>query len=304
MRHRLGLRTNAFTFSATAACCGLLMTFFFYDGPIIPNMAWIGATAEATAPVEVTSQPTTPPARARLTPQDLSLPAHFQPDWYQLSLDQGTVSLYVLRRPVPLSASHQQLGSEAYDYAAFLFEQAAQSMPQTELSHQLNTLSMQAQTMGHALRQAGDLSYDGPPSQDMTHLNVRSAMQYHLEALNPTALITARYNQNGALIDSHPAPRRQPGAVLRAFLSTAEAITSHPAAAQYPQTMALIRQEVHRLNTLSQHVALRWESTHYCKTDCNAVTTHVRLYLKQSAPATVVEQPHPSQLLSAAAGAF
>src|SRR5688500_7100566 len=119
MKRRSSLQAQALFFSLATVCSGFLMAHFFYTGPA--NLAPLEATAQAT---EAIAQPIAEVITAKtLNPQDVHLPAGFHPQWEARSLDHGAVNLQVLSRPFLISQTQNGLGSEAFDYAAFIFEQ-------------------------------------------------------------------------------------------------------------------------------------------------------------------------------------
>lgn len=277
-RSRAKLRFNALLTASGLSGLILVLTFFFYDGPI--KAPAILPTAMATEdPIEVM-------LTASLPSHDNRLPifaTHSQPEWAQVSLDQDMVKLKVLKTPLTLAQTTQKAGSEAFDYAAYLYSQMAQEIQNTELSSHLKRLSVEAQALGQSLRQASKIRFDGPPSNDMGHLQIRTAILNHLNVLNQGALITARYNQQGALLNEEQSIF-SPGKGFTNYLTTLNQIKSHPAASQYPETLALISQESELLGQLSKNLTLRWESTMQCPNHCQDIATFMRIYLRQGLP--------------------
>ncbi len=285
MRRRIHTHARALLFSLSAVGFTLLATLFFYDGPLeIPH---IEASAQATEPAEsVEISPLNLRAVQDENPLLDLLPASFKEHWRKVSLDNNRIHLEVLDKPLLLSHTSHQTGSEAFEYGSYLFEQMAKDVQNTDLSGKLKDLSMQAQTMGNAIRQASDFRYDGPPGEDMEHLQVRSNILFYLKGLNPEALITAQYNQDGKLINESPAPKAaQSGEDVQAFLAKVNNVLNHPLARQYPQTMSLLRKQSDVLRNLASHVTLRWESTVYCQQSCGGMATYLRVYTRQSLPA-------------------
>lgn len=282
MQGRFKLHMKALQFSATAAACGLLMAFFFFDGPVrAPRLL---ASAEATETELIASSQTQNKVDSQNSnARNIALPHGFQPEWKHVRLD-GQLPMQTLARKFTLSQTEARAGSEYYDYAAYLFEQMADKIPEKELAGRLQTLSLQAQTLGNTLRQATSLQYDGPPLKDMSHLQVRSSILFYLNDLNPTALVTANYNQHGKLISQERPEKRQTGEALHDFLQNAQAVLSNPAAAKYPEAMHLVQQERDLLEKLSKHLTLRWESTQYCQKSCDGMATRIRVYVQQTLP--------------------
>lgn len=280
MPGRFLLHTKTVRFTVAALCAGSLLTFFFYDGPSGPRLSDLEATAQAFAsePELALTTPIPTPKNAA----DSFLPRGYQAEWIPVILDKR-VAITVLDKPFQLSQTENRVGGEYYDYTAYLYEQLAEQLPDSTLSHQLKNLSLQAQTMGHALREASSREYSGAPTQDMTHLKVRSAILFQLNRLNQNALVTVRYDQNGHVLDSSPARDAQPGDLLSAFMDNSNAILSSPNAKHYPQTMQLVRQHRDLLQKLSTHLTLRWESTVYCSgRACGNAPTRLDIYTRQT----------------------
>jgi hypothetical protein len=262
----------------------LALTFFFYDGPIhLPRMEAVAQAVESATDADTT---TINPSDTGQQPAGL-IPDGFQAQWRNLALDHGQIKLMMLSKPFNLSQTRHQTGSEAYEYASFLFEQMAQDVKSPELAARLQALSLHAQMMGNAVRQASDLQFAGSPSGDLIHLQVRAAILSQLRKLNPNALVTVRYNQHGTLLSEDAAkPGNQAvGDELQALIDKTNAVLHHPDAKQYPQAMALVSQESKLLRDLSSHLTLRWESTLYCQQhSCNDIATYIRVYTRQTLP--------------------
>jgi hypothetical protein len=286
MRRRLEAHLKALLFSMTIVSATLIIAFFFYDAPV--STSQMEAAAQAIEPIAISYEPPGNSAmQTKHPPLENLLPARFKNHWQQVALDNHQVHLKMLDKPLLLSQTTHQTGSEAFDYASFLFEQISEEIHNADLAQQLQSLSLRAQTMGHAIRQASNFRYDGPPSEDMEHLQIRSNILFYLKGLNPNTLITAQYNQNGKLMSEHQSKinTNAVGEDLRIFLNKANRILEHPLAKQYPQTMRLIRQESDMLKSLAQHLTLRWESTLYCERSCeNTVATYIRVYTRQTLP--------------------
>lgn len=287
MRSRVKLRCDALLTASGWMGMLLMLTFFFYDGPIrLP-----GLMPSALATVQ--------PESETLEPDDASLPeteapvfnlAH-QPEWTTVSLDQASVRLRVLKTPLKLADTTRKSGSEAFAYASYLYEQMAKEVPHHELAVALKKLSMEAQAMGQALRQASEIRFDGPPAEDMSHLQAHSAIFRHLRMLNNGALITARYNQQGDLLEMERS-EAAPGLALSAYMAQVERMLQHPAAAAYPETMRIVSQESELLKQIAGKLTLRWESTLYCPGDCEGVATFMRIYARQTLPEQTLVSAH------------
>lgn len=277
-RSRVKLRFNALLTASGLSGFILVLTFFFYDGPIkAPAIMPTAMATEDSIKTMLTAASSTPENRPPV------FATHSQPEWAQISLDQDLVKLKVLKAPLTLAQTTQKAGSEAFDYAAYLYSQMAQEIQDTELSTHLKRLSIEAQALGQSLRQASQIRFDGPPSNDMGHLQIRTAILDHLNVLNQGALITARYNQQGTLLNEEQGSFSA-GKGFTNYLATLNQIKTHPAAQQYPETLALITQESELLGQLSKNLTLRWESTMECPHHCQDIATFMRIYLRQGLP--------------------
>lgn len=294
MRARIHVHAKALLFSLSAVSFTLVTTFFFYDGPIqLPKV-------EATVQARELTEPERPQlsASANLEPNHSPLqgllPDDFQHAWKPVSLDNNQIHLQMLSKPFLLSDTRRQAGSEAFDYASFLFEQMAKGIKDADLSSKIATLSIQAQTLGNSIRQASEARFDGPPSTDMEHLQVRSAILFHLKGLNPNALVSAQYNQHGQLMsENYSKGTLQTGEDVKAFMNKVNAVLNHPQASQYPSTMQLLRKESALLQNLASHLTLRWESTLYCQRSCDSMATYMRVYTRQTLPAKTLAAVMP-----------
>lgn len=277
---------KAMLFSAAVVGAGALMTFFFYDGPIrLPHMM---PAAEATAEEMPPEDPAMPAAERTFsdTPPALNLPAGFTPRWERKALD-SEIPVWLLKRKFALSQTKHQLGSEYFHYAASVFEQMADGIPDADLSARLQMLSMQVQTLGEAIGQSGDIRFDGIPSENLEHLRVRAMLESYLTDIQP-ALISASYASNGRLLKRETTPGAKTGQAVQTFSDTSQAILAHPLAKAYPDAMAIVRQESLLLKNLANNLALHWESTLYCRTSCHDTATRFRVYLGQNLPANAV----------------
>ena len=287
MRSRLQIHFKALTFSLSAVGALLFLAFFFYDGPL--DLPLAEPTAQATVPnpllailrIEAKPEPAANPLSG-------ILPVGYQAKWQQVSLDQDQVHLNVLKSPLLLSQTHHRTGSEAFQYASYLFDQMSKNVSSPAMSGDLQALSLQAQTMGNAVSQADAFQFSGPPTSNMNHLQVRSSILYYLSGLNPSPLVNVQYNQDGKVLAQDPGqatavgPDR--GEAINAFMERVDAVLSQPGAKAYPQTMQLVKQESALLKNLANHMTLRWESTLDCPKDCGNVAVYLRVYAHQTLP--------------------
>ncbi len=280
--HQIGLTLGA-------SC---LLVFIFCDRPIqLPRWEAAAQATEQSPEAQQESSLGNPGTSA----EQIALPAHFQAEWKNIRLD-GQIPLRYLSRT--FSIKETQAGSEFYDYAASLFEQISQGVSEKELARQLQTLSLQAQTLGYGLHQAASLSYDGPPSKSMTHLQVRANLLQNLTNLNPKALVTERYDQQGKLLHREQHLSGQHGTALNEFLDTTERILQDPSAARYPQAMQLIRKQREVLVALAEHATIHWESTVYCGKTCPEKPSHFKIYLRQDLSEQALSRLQGEMLIS------
>lgn len=279
MRARIKRHCHALLTSVEFVGMALVLTFFFYDGPLRPPELISSALATDNAvKVKVFQTETKPSLEA---PVFLSEGKPL--GWRHRSLDNAVIKLNTLEKPLTLAQTTEKSGVEAFEYASYLYGQMAQEIKDGELATQFKTLKLKTEAMGQAVRQASALRFDGPPGEDMAHLQVRSALLSYLGRLNDGALITARYNQKGILLEENRA-KSVPGQALTSYLNSVDQLLSHPAARQYPDTMRLVSQESELLAQLAQNMTLRWENTLYCPSRCEDVAILTRIYARQMLP--------------------
>jgi hypothetical protein len=287
MRGRIQIHLKALAFSLSAVFGILFATFFFYDGPLeFPHIEPLAqATVNTLADADTQPVADDEPYSAVSNPLAGILPSGFHAQWQQVSLDQNRIHLQLLKTPFMLSQTHHQSGSEAFQYASYLFDQMAKSVKSPQVAQELQSLSLQAQTMGNAISQADAFQFSGVPTTNMNHLQVRSSILYYLSGLNASPLVSARYNQHGKLLtQALGSPNQSGGEILSSFMNQAEAVLSHPAAKAYPQTMQLVKQESELLKKLASHLTLRWETTLDCNQSCGNVAVYLRVYTHQTLP--------------------
>ncbi len=258
----------------------LALTFFFYDGPLHPPEFIPSAQATDEKPLasEQSKQATSPTSESSL--ESLLKPTQ----WANQSLDGNTIRLRVLQSPLTLAETSQQSGLEAFEYAAALYGQMARQIPSQTLSDQLTALQLKAQAMAQSIRQAGTLRFEGRPTEDMAHLQVRALLANHLGQLHAGSQVTARYNQHGQLLEETKTSA-QPGKALLSYEGSLRDLLRNPDAARYPETLRFIQQESAILAQLARHLTLRWDSVHYCPQECQPISTEMRIYMQQTLPA-------------------
>ncbi|WP_373532634.1 hypothetical protein [Vampirovibrio sp.] len=282
MRSRFKRHVQALLTSAGFVGMALVLTFFFYDGPLHPPEVISSALATDNTPRMIKANPLAIIFAPAKPPVLLSGGEPLL--WRQRLLDNASIHLETLDKPLTLQQTTLASGAEAFDYAAYLYGQLADEVKSSELTAQFKTLKDKTQALGNTIRQASALRFDGAPTEDMAHLRVRATLMSYLQNLNNGAFITARYNQQGGLLEENRTPASS-GQALTSYLSSVQQLLNHPAASQYPDTMRLVRAETALLSQLSQNMTLHWESTLYCPNRCEDVATSTRIYAQQALPA-------------------
>lgn len=279
MRSRLKLHCKALFTAAGFSGMVLALTFFFYDGPLHPPE--LIATAQATdeKPVVAQQPKAANPQETNPGLEEFLKPAH----WISQSIDGETIHLRVLKSPLTLADTTHHSGLEAFDYAAALYGQMARQVPHPKLSAQLAALQLKTQAMAQSIRQAGALRFEGRPTEDMAHLQVRSILANYMDHLHADSQQTTRYNHQGQLLEEKQTAART-GQALLSYQGSLKALLQNSEAAQYPETMRLIQQESAILAKLANHLTLQWDSVHYCPKECQPVSTEMRIYMRQTLP--------------------
>jgi len=283
MRNRLQIHFKALTFSLSAVGALLFLAFFFYDGPLELSVTEPMAHATEANPLLQLTQADAQPEAARDALSGI-LPVGFKPHWQQVSLDRDQVRLKMLKSPFLLSQTHHQSGREAFQYASYLFDQMAHGMTSSKMSDEMKALSLQAQNLGNAIAQAESVQFSGPPTSDMSHLQVRSSILYYLSGLNPQPLVSVQYNERGKILAQSTSAGDNGGEDIDAFTDKVDALMHQPEARAYPETMRLLQQESALLKQVANHMTLRWESTRDCPRDCGNVAVYLRVYAHQTLP--------------------
>ena len=275
------------------------IAFFFYDGPLA--LPWQEVSAEAEVPtinVLLEESPSMAsvgqPLHQLAEPKSGVIPAGFQAEWRQVSLDNDQVRLQMLRKPFHLAQTSQQLGGESFEYASYVFEQMAQSIHNPKIANELQALSLQAQAMGNQISHASSFRFAGPPNVSMEHLQVRSSILYYLKPLNRNTLSQAPDSQ---FMDNLPSKAgtlktaelssedQRSGEMLQQFTSQVEHLLRQPDAQKYPQTLQLVSQESNLLKNVAEHLSLRWESTRHGQQANHNIAVYLKVYPVQSLPA-------------------
>lgn len=221
-----------------------------------------------------------------------SLPSGFQPQWQPLSLDENKIHLTVLNKPFALKQTQGGTGAEYYTYAGYIYRQIGSELDRQAgraniLGGHFKELAAVSEQMAADLRQATMMHYDGPPSEDMEHLQVRANIMFSLGNLNPNGLRTIDLDQNGRLLHGPgSAPTKTRGALLQKYDAILGKIAAHAESQHYPKTMMLVKRQSELLHQLASNLELRWESVYQCQSTsiCRDVPSHMRVYVKQSMP--------------------
>jgi hypothetical protein len=225
----------------------------------------------------------------------LALPVGFHPIWESRTLDHGRIRLNLLKQPYAIGQTEHGLGREYFAYAASVFTQIAEQVQSPELADQLRTLSIQAAGIGNNLQEAGQLSYDGPPTPSMEHLKARENLLALVQSFSRGNIMTVAYNEKGQKLEqAQSVAAAQAGDSLKAFLENSQAILLSPNAEQYPETLQLVRNQSQWLERVATNVTLRWDSTRYCSEHCTGLATRVKVYAQQRLP-----QQEKPEILSA-----
>lgn len=280
MRRRQRRNVKAFVISLLAASG---IAFIFNDGPEFSEDSHIQwePLAQASESVNALWQEAASPLKT-VTDAPLNLPPHYLATWKQTSLDQGKMKLRVLAKPFALGQTQEGLGSEYFTYAAYLFQQMSEQVQSPSLSTQLRILSVQSQSLGSILAQAAQTRYDAAPLRNMKHLQIQGNLRSLLSAVTIEPIAHTTYSDQGKLIETSPAEAPKLGSSLQTFIATAQQIQEDPNLAEYPQTKAILQAQSAWLQQIAQHIVIKSDSTRHCGKTCSTLTTHIRIYAKQT----------------------
>jgi len=221
-----------------------------------PQLA-IAAVPKSPAPQVMQARPSVQPIKAP------PLNAHIQinrPLTWKIQNFDSTIQLQVLKTPISLSETEQKTGLEKFFYTAYLYRQMAQQVKDPVLAKRFSQLSSQADSMGNTLKRAMRTRFEGRPNEEMTHLQVRASISYELTQLSQSPMRLVDYNKLGAVISQSPLPPAEAGPLTRQFEASLAGLQS----SQYPQTIALAKQQGAQLSKLARNLELRWESMFEC----------------------------------------
>ena len=223
-----------------------------------------------------------------LQPTAPTFPEALNVQWEAQSFDNETLHLNRLKNTITLKQTRQGLGAEYFNVSAYMFLQMATQVSEPELAEHFDSLARKAEHLSMLIAHAGDTWYEGTPSYEMDHLQVRSELMYTLNQLNRRAIHTVNKNRQGTITsgtrNSNNArnarnANARAGETLKQFLADWQTIQNHPGAHTYPQAMAYLNDQVEHLNQVALNLELRWESTQDCTHTCR--TTQTRLYAYQ-----------------------
>lgn len=211
-------------------------------------------------------------------------------EWKKTLLDQGTVTLTVLKTPLQLSDSTIPGGSEAFFYASFLFDQIANNIQNRQLKQEINQLSLEVQTVGRQIYQLSEIYYSGPPQEDLQHLLVQNHLAKEIWQLNSNNALALEYSQRGHILNTRSMSISPPQTIhttVASILHQLNNIQSHPASKHYPETMAFLARECKLLQQFMSHITLYIEKWQPCQTTCpTASISYIKIYTHQSMPAS------------------
>lgn len=284
MRRRQSFRRRVHAFLGSF-CVASGLVFLFEDNlayrPHLTPLAQAGSTVAEI--FEETAQPL-----KRHTLQETmnaSVPSGFQASWKEQNLDGGQIRLKLLKTPFAMGQTEYGLGGEYFAYAAGLFHQIADQVQSPALGDNLRMLTTQAQGLGNTVREAGSLRFEGKPSPDLKHLQVRENLRVLAQSLGGASMLTATYDEKGRLLEQKQLLLATSGESLEAFLEKSRAILQSKEARQYPETMRVIRSQSEWLERVAKSVAVRWDDTRYCPGACTAHSVHLKVYAQQQLPA-------------------
>lgn len=266
-----------------ACLLGAAFNFVMDDGLPPRKLPRLEAAAEAVELLgdEHSSIPT--PATTIQTSATDFLPQGFHAQWESRTLDKGRITIQQLTHPFLLSQTQNHLGREYFDTAAQLFEQLKRQIPETSLAQKLEQLKIQAQVLGNTIEMASNWNYDGPPTSDFEHLQVRASILATLRPLHEGVILDRQVNQHGALLNiSLLNPHPKAGSDLQAFLQTEQSLLNDKASRKYPQTIQLVQKQGQLLQALANNTRLHWGSTLYCApTGCKPLALRFNAHVEQ-----------------------
>jgi hypothetical protein len=209
--------------------------------------------------------------------------------WKMVTLDRGLVHLKSVKEPLRLSESSGSAGSEAFFYTAHLLEQLAIGLPEDKLSHQMNQLSLDAQTMGIIIYQLSQMKYSGSSLDDVQHQLVQQKIEQKMQLLNRNAILFTQYNQQGKRLSHKWMKLKKEDSfdtLLTCFLLDLKVMLSNPVAKHYPETMALLVKQGKLLQQLAEHLHMSVEVWHTGQqaSYSSSSTNDIKIYMHQSMP--------------------
>lgn len=221
-----------------------------------------------------------------LLSQEPELPQGYVPVWRSVVLDDS-INIKALKNPFLLGQTHRNLGYEHFGYTAWLFRQMADQVGETEWRDELLGLAADVDELGFSVQESGRLWFEGTPTANMSHLQVRSQILAYLNDLNRNAIHLIDEDEAGKRLEHGlSTDGRLPGAGLSGFLARLDNFKQNGFAQRYPETAALLTTRAEALKMLALNMELRWESRFLCPSpdSCTEKAVHMKVYVAQTLP--------------------
>ncbi|MGE0199622.1 MAG: hypothetical protein AB7P76_01500 [Candidatus Melainabacteria bacterium] len=193
-----------------------------------------------------------------------TLPGNPSVMWTPVQLDNGQIEVELLQ-DAGFMDTHEQLGLTHFVYAGYLYEQVASRLArrgENALASEVYALATHANQMAAHLRDAAAIEFNGIPTTDLPHLQVRTQLMDSLAALRQDTLYLVDRNARGLILhQSHTADSPVYGATMSAFVDQLDRVRHSALANTHPQTLQLLEQQAEDLMRLAAHLQVRWEST-------------------------------------------
>ncbi len=205
----------------------------------------------------------------------------YQPSWTTLPLDQS-IQMELLDESFTLKQTQNHLGTEYFSYAGYLFSQIANQTNDPEATVALQNLVKSTHELKTYMNNSGKTWFDGTPTANMDHLQIRSYIMGNLNQLNASAIHRTDYYSNGSFQDySTNNQQKKPGPSLQRFQESFKTVRQTRFMQNHPETMALIKKQVALLDALAMNLELRWESRLVSKNP-QAKVTRMRIFAEQT----------------------
>ncbi len=207
------------------------------------------------------------------------------PSWATLQLDE-TLNIDLLDSSFRLNQTQGQLGAEYFSYSNYLFaqilSQIIQETDDPETISALQDLIKNTNELKTYVTNSGKTWFDGTPTANMDHLQIRSYIMANLNPLNTGSIHRMDYDAQGDIQDySIQDTEKKPGKALQRFLKTSETLKQTDFMQTHPETLNLIVKQTQLLNDLAMNLELRWESRLITEGRTSKVT-RMRLFAEQT----------------------